>query len=310
MRSCSAWKINGRTGNDAPEGYLCAAPSAFMQIFAGTAAIRMNIAIPDIRQRFQPVQPTVKDAAGQVTYSEQLPDMRLAPYIYCYWQLQTLQPLSTPFCYRVVADGCIDLFFDMQQPEENFVMGFSTAYTEFPLPPVFHYIGVRFLPAAFPLLFHVNASELTNRFEHLALVVPRLSAGLAALAGQPGFSGEAATRLNNFFLQTLANAPLQADSRLYDAIDIILNAGGALAVESELATGISPRQLRRLFNFYIGDTPKTFSKVVRFQQILHAKPSVESLKKNKLFYDGYYDQAHFIKEFKTMYGLTPGIALR
>ncbi|AWO00985.1 AraC family transcriptional regulator [Chitinophaga alhagiae] len=266
--------------------------------------------IPDFRQRFQPVQPTVKDAGEQVVYAELLPDMRLAPYIYCYWQLQTVQPLTRPFCYRVVADGCMDIFFDLHQPEENYVMGFSTAYTEFPLPPVFHYTGIRFLPAAFPLLFHINAAELTNRFEHLAHVAPRLSKDLAALAALPSFAQAIQPALDRFFLQVLNSAPLQADSRLFNAIDIILDAKGTLPVESALNTGISPRQLRRLFSFYIGDTPKTFSKVVRFQHILHAKPSVESLKKNKLFYDGYYDQAHFIKEFKAMYGLTPTIALR
>ncbi|MEL6924825.1 MAG: helix-turn-helix domain-containing protein, partial [Bacteroidota bacterium] len=79
----------------------------------------------------------------------------------------------------------------------------------------------------------------------------------------------------------------------------------------ELNTGISPRQLRRLFKFYIGDTPKTFCKVVRFQHILKAKHSRQSLRHNKLFYDlGYYDQAHFIKDFKHLYGLTPGDALQ
>lgn len=271
----------------------------------------MNIIIPDIRQNFQPVQPTVKDMDGRVRYDEQLPHLQLAPYIYCYWQLSTLQPLTEMFAYRVVADGCIDVFFDMQQPADNYIMGFSTAYTEFPLPSSFHYIGIRFLPAAFPLLFNIDASGLTNRFEHLGQVLPKLSAGLAALALQKTFLAQLPRQLDRFFLSILSGLTLQADARLFEAIGIILHNRGVLSVETELNTGISPRQLRRLFNFYIGDTPKTFSKVVRFQHILNAKPSVESLKKNKLFYDkGYYDQAHFIKEFKAMYGLTPTVALR
>ena len=75
-------------------------------------------------------------------------------------------------------------------------------------------------------------------------------------------------------------------------------------------TGISRRRLQRLFKFYIGDSPKTFSQVVRFQQILSAKRSLERLKKEKIFFDaGYYDQAHFIKEFKTFYGTTPGCVI-
>lgn len=80
-------------------------------------------------------------------------------------------------------------------------------------------------------------------------------------------------------------------------------------IENDLNTGISSRQLRRLFDFYIGDTAKTFSKVVRFQNILRANPSSQSLRQNKLFFDvGYYDQAHFIKEFKNFYGVTPSKA--
>jgi transcriptional regulator GlxA family with amidase domain len=82
-----------------------------------------------------------------------------------------------------------------------------------------------------------------------------------------------------------------------------------VTVEKELDTGLSARQLRRLFDFYIGDTAKTFAKVVRFQNILNAKPSTQSLRQNKLFFDaGYYDQAHFIKEFKNFYGVTPSKA--
>ena len=77
----------------------------------------------------------------------------------------------------------------------------------------------------------------------------------------------------------------------------------------KLDMGISARQLRRIFEFYIGDTAKTFSKVVRFQNLLRAKPSTQSLQHDKLFFDlGYYDQSHFIKEFKNCFGTTPGKA--
>jgi len=75
--------------------------------------------------------------------------------------------------------------------------------------------------------------------------------------------------------------------------------------ETDLETGVSARQLRRLFEYYMGDTPKTFSQVVRFQNILRAKPSSQSLRKNKLFFDvGFCDQARFIKNFKNFYGVT------
>lgn len=214
-----------------------------------------------------------------------------------------------PFIYRVVADGCIDIYFELNNPAANWVMGFCKKYTEFPLENQFHYIGVRFLPTMFPQLFKVDASTLSNRYEELNTVLPetatfiksRFRSGLSVI--------EIAGLLNEWFLKLAATTSFDEDNRLYEAIGIILQQSGVLNVEADLNTGVSPRQLRRLFEFYIGDTPKSFSKVVRFQNILRAKPSTQSLRKNKLFFDaGYYDQAHFIKEFRNFYGVSPSKA--
>ncbi|GGN05907.1 transcriptional regulator [Dyadobacter beijingensis] len=264
---------------------------------------------PDIRGLYLPVQPTVKQSAGRVTYQEFAPDAALQGIIYCYWQLRTTLPLDEPFIYRVVADGCIDIFFELNNPVENFVMGFCKKYTEFPLENSFNYVGVRFLPTMFPQLFKINAAELSNRFEALDAVVPETAEFIASHfeAGMPAATIKAL--FDDYFLRHVAGVAFDPDPRLYQALSIILRNYGVVNVEKDLDTGLSPRQLRRLFEFYIGDSAKTFSQVVRFQHILRAKPSQQSLRENKLFYDnGYYDQAHFIKEFKNLYGVTPGKA--
>jgi hypothetical protein len=264
---------------------------------------------PNIRGLYLPVQPTVKQSGERVTYHEFLPDTALQGIIYCYWQLRTSAPLDEPFLYRVVADGCIDIFFELNNPAENFVMGFCKKYTEFPLENSFDYVGVRFLPTMFPQLFKINAAELSNRFENLKVVVPGTAQFIAARfeAGLP--AAEIKRRFDDYFLHFAAKTDFNHDARFYEALSIILQNSGVLNVEKDLDTGLSPRQLRRLFKYYIGDSAKTFSQVVRFQNILRAKPSQQSLRENKLFYDnGYYDQAHFIKEFKNLYGVTPGKA--
>lgn len=262
-----------------------------------------------IRELYKPIQPTVKQSADDVRYIEMLPAHELQNVIYCYWQLKTTKPLSSPFIYRVVADGCIDIFFELNSAADNFVMGFCKKFTEFPLDHSFNYIGVRFLPTMFPQLFKVDASEISNRFEELQMVVPETSHFIATHFNATQNIDEAKEILDNYFTELLGKSKFDNDPRLYEAIEIILNKAGALDIEKDINTGISYRQLRRLFEFYIGDTPKTFSKVVRFQNILKAKPSKQSLRQNKLFFDvGYYDQAHFIKEFRNFYGVTPGKA--
>lgn len=263
----------------------------------------------DIRKLYTPLQPSVNSSREDVVYTEFLPHASLQNYIYCYWQLKTNSPLNEQFVYRVVADGCIDIFFELENPQNSFVMGFCKKYTEFPLENTFNYIGIRFLPSMFPQLFKVNAKELSNRFEALENI-HRHTARFIHTQLHPELKKEQIqSTLDGYFFKWLEQFKFDNDPRLYKALHTILMNFGVLSIEKDVDVGLSSRQLRRVFEYYIGDTPKTFSKVVRFQNILKAKPSTQSLQLNKLFYEkGFYDQAHFIKEFKTFYGVTPSKA--
>lgn len=258
---------------------------------------------------YKPNQPSVSGSGGRVQYLEFLPDEKLQSFIYCYWQLKSTESLAEPFVYRVVADGCIDIYFELNNPLESYVMGFCIKFTEFQLESSFNYVGIRFLPTAFPQIFKVDAKMLRDKYLKLSDVVPSAATFIIQQLTDSHDMLQIKNIFNSFFIQLLSKATLNIDSRLYEAIHIILKNFGTLNIESDLNTGISPRQLRRLFEYYIGDTAKTFAKVVRFQNILRARPSLQSLRNNKLFFDaGYYDQAHFIKEFKNLYGVTPSKA--
>jgi AraC-like DNA-binding protein len=190
-------------------------------------------------------------------------------------------------------------------------MGFSKTFTEFPLADSFNYAGIRFLPTMFPQLFRINAAELSNRYEHLKLVVPGLSGFLTNTFNETQSPEEIKNLFDQYFLRLMAKSVFDNDNRIYRAIGLILKNYGVIDIEKDLNTGISARQLRRLFSFYVGDTAKTFSKVVRFQNLLKARPTKQSLRQNKLFFDaGYYDQSHFIKDFKNFYGVVPGRAFK
>lgn len=262
-----------------------------------------------IRELFQPIQPTVKQTGGRVSYCEFLPSSGLQSYIYCYWQLKTNEKLVTPFSYKVVSDGCIDILFEINKPQDNFVAGFCRKYTEYKLNPEFNYVGIRFLPTIFSQIFKVNASELSNKFQSLEDFAPETSQFIAKHFNSGMTVNEIKVSFDSYFQGVLKKITFDFDSRLYNAIEVILKNYGVLNLEKDIDVGLSNRQLRRLFQFYIGDSPKTFSKVVQFQNILNAKPSNQSLNQNKLFYGtGHFDQSHFIKDFKTFYGVTPSKA--
>ena len=256
---------------------------------------------PNIRSLYLPVQPGSEHPAEGVVYQEILPDARLQDYIYCYWQLKTRYPLTSPFHYRVIADGCMDVYFELEEPDKSYVMGFTNSFVEFELAKTFNYVGVRFFPSMFPQLYKINAAELSNRAVCLENVLPVEAKFLADSFSADLSPTDLKGLLDEHFLRHVSSIIIDADSRLYESIELILQNGGTMSVEKELPQGISVRQLRRLFEFYIGDTPKEFSRVVRFQKTLQAPEDYLN--------SGYYDQAHFIKEFKNLYGLTPGKAL-
>lgn len=252
-----------------------------------------------IRRLYSPIQPGTWGVGSGVVYRETRPDRPLETFISCYWELKVTTPLALPFVYRVVADGCIDIYFNCSNPAESVIMGFSDRHSEFPLGNRFHYAGIRFLPTMFSQLFRIDTSSFTN--EQVALIdVDKDLSDLIAdkLNGRSGMAEISAT-LDQYFETRLRKSMVNDDRRLYRALGLILQSNGSLNIESALDTGISSRQLRRMFGYYIGSSAKVFSRVIRFQHFLQTRDFIDA---------GYYDQAHFIKEFKTLFGSTPSQA--
>jgi AraC-like DNA-binding protein len=85
------------------------------------------------------------------------------------------------------------------------------------------------------------------------------------------------------------------------AINAITSSHGLIGIrELERKTGYTKRYLDLLFKEHVGIAPKSLSTILRFQ---HFYKGMENQKKN--IYDLYYDESHFIKEFKRYTGHSP-----
>ena len=69
---------------------------------------------------------------------------------------------------------------------------------------------------------------------------------------------------------------------------------------SDEGLAYSERHRRRLYQQQIGLAPKQVARIVRFQQALHELRTADEVS-----LEGYYDQAHFIREFRAFTGMTP-----
>ncbi|OZI06576.1 AraC family transcriptional regulator [Siphonobacter sp. BAB-5385] len=66
----------------------------------------------------------------------------------------------------------------------------------------------------------------------------------------------------------------------------------------------SPSAFEKRFRRVVGASPKKFATIVRFQSLLEQYPLVKDAAELG-YLAGYYDQAHFIKDFKRFTGCTP-----
>jgi AraC-like DNA-binding protein len=90
-----------------------------------------------------------------------------------------------------------------------------------------------------------------------------------------------------------------------EAIHLInKNKGNIRMLQLAGQLNISASQMEKRFRRVVGATPKKFASIVRFNAILSQYQKSKDL--NDLGYlAGYFDQAHFIKSFKSFTGSTP-----
>ena len=70
--------------------------------------------------------------------------------------------------------------------------------------------------------------------------------------------------------------------------------------------GLSARRFIELFRRYIGVTPKLYCRIRRFQRALGELHRIKQMDWSAFALEcGYYDQSHFIRDFRQFSGLTP-----
>jgi AraC-like DNA-binding protein len=91
------------------------------------------------------------------------------------------------------------------------------------------------------------------------------------------------------------------------AAQLILQNKGIIKI-GDLADyiNLSPSQFRKRFNQEIGMSPKEYAKIIRIDSLIKQMKSSTALNLTQIGYQmGYFDQAHFIKDFVSVTGLSP-----
>ena len=174
----------------------------------------------------------------------------------------------------------------------------------------FGLIGTEFTPTGFHCLFGVDVDPFTDEITDLQDLWPDETIALAAaLAAQPDVPARVALldRTLRDRLDGVTSVPL-----VEAAVERIQVERGLIRVESLAeALGVHPRTLHRQFLHAVGVGPKHFAKIVQINAVVAGLQGFDHSSLDIFALEcGYYDQAHFIRDFRRFIGATPMRFLR
>ncbi|BHH85565.1 helix-turn-helix domain-containing protein [Desulforhopalus sp. 52FAK] len=154
-------------------------------------------------------------------------------------------------------------------------------------------------------LFAIPGVELTDKIINLGDIWPSRSQQLIEQIAEASTMMERAIVLEAFF-RGLVQSERQR-SRLVSRVIDQLYENPVVSVQDLAEThGVSRRQLSRLFAQHVGISPKNFSNILRLTQVKRMLQLHPGLDLSELSFKlGFYDQAHFNREFKRYYKTTP-----
>ncbi len=112
--------------------------------------------------------------------------------------------------------------------------------------------------------------------------------------------------VENYLLKKFSNK-LIVNPFIEFAVNKILQSPNQMSIE-QIANkvGYSQKHLIKLFKENVGLAPKGFLKIMRFQKAIEEIAAAKKVDWTGIaFESGYYDQAHFINDFKLFSGFTP-----
>lgn len=264
-------------------------------------------------------------------YRQCAPTPELAPLVLCHWTMANLEPREK--LVRVLPDGCTDVILDPDGALASgrnafsgrgaaFVAGITDRAGLVRLRPGGVVAGVRFRPEGAAAFLGVSARELADGHVGLPDILPGTDLLLMEAAqsmrralldhGTPA-SGDWfrpwACLLDRLLLERVGRQA-EADRLAARAVAYMARELGQADISGVAGVlNVSIRSLERCFARHVGLSPKRFSRVLRLREAVlglrgpFGRP--ERPWSDLALSSGYADQAHLVREFRSMTGVTP-----
>lgn len=245
-------------------------------------------------------------------------DSELSALVKCYWTLNI--PKEVPKGrQQVLSDGCMDMIFNLGdevkrirpndqalvQPR-SFVLGqiIEPMWIE-PTGRVATF-AVRFYPGCFSYFTKTPMRELADQDTELqALFDHDKAARIESAIQQAQDTAERMALVEQFLFDQL-EAGMDVPGLVRSIVDKILQTNGAIRIKDVLQDiPMQRRNLERKFAQQVGTSPKQLCRAIRLQKTLKTNLNGQKSLTDVGYESDYYDQAHFIKDFKDFTGVSP-----
>lgn len=251
----------------------------------------------------------LKAAAARDRFSlhryEPAPD--LAPFVEHYWIVSWDLAGQPPFRQTILSYPNVNLSFERESTGTfTGVYGIPTSTYTRTLQDRGLVLGIKFHPGGFYPFWQQPVSRLTGRIvkasEAFGLDFRELE---RRIFEQEDFAEMA--ELGQSFLRERLPAPDDNVALIRSIVQAAIDDRGLTKVEQMAERfGIGLRALQRLFDRYVGVSPKWVIQRYRLQEAAELLEQGGRIDGAALSQElGFYDQAHFIKQFKAIVGMTP-----
>ncbi len=250
-------------------------------------------------------------------YSEYPPHPLLTDHIRFYWTIQSefvtdKQPFITMGGLEFVINLADELSVENRQGcmlpiDQGLVIGpmINAGWVHINGPT--HLLGITFKPGvAINELLNIKAQDVSSRFVEFTDLWHEPDQHIVHQCKDARNNiNRQLSLLNHHFLKKLSE--LKNDPLISIALDTIeKQRGRTKVVQLAQQLGLSRCQFVRRFNDVVGLSPKQFCRLERMRYAFYQLMATPSINRAALALDcGYYDQAHFNRDFKDFTGLNP-----
>lgn len=207
----------------------------------------------------------------------------------------------------IIPDGCVHLVIccHPEHPSANLCGNLYQGTEGLFIRQGCHYFSICFLPGYAEHFFKHPIGMFSGQEFPVHDVLPHAAILLSRVAGATNFE-ERITAFESFYIDYIKDE-LNINPLIQYATQRIIKSRGNLNI-ADLSNdcGYSTRYMVKIFEKYVGLSPKLFSRIMRFQYVVQALEVNEYPHILDHIYElGYCDQNHFIKDFKQFSRLTP-----